>query len=46
MCIFALAIRHTNPIFYVPFYHLLPVWLYRIFPNYLTKDTIFPENGY
>jgi len=39
--IFALAIRHKNRIFYMPFYHLLPVWLYRIFPHYLTKDTIF-----
>jgi len=45
MCIFASVIRRTNRVFYMPFYHLFPVWLYRIFPHYLTKDRIFPENG-
>jgi hypothetical protein len=46
MYIFALAIRHTDRILYVPFCVLLNVWLYHIFPHYLTKETIFPENGY
>jgi len=37
------SLRHPERNTHSPYCHLWPVWLYNIFPHYLTKGTIFEK---
>ena len=42
-CVFVALVWSMNSACFVWHCHLRPVWLYHIFPNYLTKSTIFEK---